>query len=163
MGNCGNATTHVDSLARPRSAPFYPRLPLSPSVSISASDFSFFLLSLQRPHDLISRTSAQRTFSVLDLFAFKMLWSIVLSLTIASGAVADSVSLFNVDPGVQVSAYSAGVSALSVSPGQNDDVARWDGVGNETRRERSKHLEAQREIRLLRIAMLILGSRSRMV
>jgi hypothetical protein len=41
-----------------------------------------------------------------------MLLSIVLSFGIVGGVLADSISLFNVDPGAPVSAYSAGVSAV---------------------------------------------------
>jgi hypothetical protein len=48
--------------------------------------------------------------AVIARSVIKMLWSIVLSFGIASGALADSLSLFNVDPGSPVSAYEAGVS-----------------------------------------------------
>jgi hypothetical protein len=41
---------------------------------------------------------------------FKMLWGIVLSF-IATGVVADSISLFNPDPGAPISAYEAGVGS----------------------------------------------------
>jgi hypothetical protein len=44
-----------------------------------------------------------------------MLWGIVLSF-IATGAVADSISLFNPDPGAPISAYSAGVGCPHSHP-----------------------------------------------
>jgi hypothetical protein len=42
-----------------------------------------------------------------------MLLSIVLSFGIASGVVADSISLFNPDPTAPITAYSAGVRGVS--------------------------------------------------
>jgi hypothetical protein len=50
-----------------------------------------------------------------------MLWGIVLSF-IATGVVADGISLFNPDPGAPISAYSAGVGSPSVACSTDETI-----------------------------------------
>jgi hypothetical protein len=50
-----------------------------------------------------------------------MLWGIVLSF-IATGVVADSISLFNPDPGAPISAYSAGVGSPSFACSTDETI-----------------------------------------